>query len=64
MIKKVKEVVKIIEKDGWYFCEQKGSHMQFRHPAKSGKVTIPNHGLNEDLHHNMVASILKQAGLQ
>jgi predicted RNA binding protein YcfA (HicA-like mRNA interferase family) len=64
MIKKVKEMIKVIEKDGWYFHSQIGSHKQYRHPVKKGKVTIPDHGDNKDLHHFIVKSILKQAGLK
>ena len=64
MIKKVGEMIKIVEKDGWYLFSQKGSHMQFKHLTKEGKVTIPNHGKNKDMTHEMVKSILKQAGLK
>lgn len=64
MIKKVREMIKIIEKDGWYFKSQQGSHKQYVHPTKKGKVTIPDHGDNQDLHHIVVKSILKQAGLK
>jgi len=64
MIKKVREIIKIIEKDGWRFSVQKGSHKQYEHPIKKGKVTIPDHGKNKELHHKLVDSILKQAGLK
>ncbi len=64
MRKKVKELIDIIEADGWYFDRQKGSHMQFKHSIKSGTVTVPNHGLNDELDHFLVSSILKQAGLK
>jgi predicted RNA binding protein YcfA (HicA-like mRNA interferase family) len=64
MRKKVFEIIKIIEADGWYFDRQKGSHMQYRHPTKKGTVTIPNHGRNYELDHEVVNSILKQAGLK
>jgi len=62
MIKKVREMIKLVERDGWYIRRQKGSHLQYKHPTKKGKVTIPNHGLNEDLSHDIVRSILQQAG--
>lgn len=61
---KVKEIVKLIEEDGWYFYKQKGSHMQFKHDKKPGKVTIPNHGWNIDLPKGTEISILKQANLK
>jgi predicted RNA binding protein YcfA (HicA-like mRNA interferase family) len=56
-------MIKTIEDDGWYFHKQKGSHRQYRHPVKRGKVTVPNHGLNDVLGHNLVKSILIQAEL-
>lgn len=39
-----REVEKILLKDGWYQVKQKGSHHQYKHPEKPGKVTIPEHG--------------------
>ena len=57
-----REIEKIILKDGWYFKTAKGSHNQYKHPTKPGKVTIPNH--SGDLDKKTVDSILKQAGLK
>ncbi|MBE9126224.1 type II toxin-antitoxin system HicA family toxin [Coleofasciculus sp. LEGE 07092] len=37
---KVREVIKLIEEDGWYLARTRGSHRQFKHPTKSGLVTI------------------------
>jgi len=37
---KLSEIIKIIKKDGWYMVAQKGSHRQFKHPTKPGRVTI------------------------
>ena len=56
-----REIENILEKDGWYQVKQKGSHHQYKHPTKPGKVTIPEHG--EDLNLDTVKSIMKQAGL-
>ena len=56
-----REIRKIIEADGWKYKNTKGSHDQFIHPYKSGKVTIPNH--HGDLDPRTVKSILRQAGL-
>lgn len=64
MIKKVKEVIKMIEADGWRLYSQVGSHKQYKHPTKKGRVTIPDHGKNDDLDHKTVKSILTQAGLK
>ena len=37
-----KAIIQLIEKDGWYKVAQSGSHIQFRHPTKKGRVTIPH----------------------
>ena len=58
---KFREVEKILLKDGWYQVKQKGSHHQYKHPFKMGKVTVPEHG--GDIHIDIVKSILRQAGL-
>ncbi|MEG0246061.1 MAG: type II toxin-antitoxin system HicA family toxin [Pseudomonas sp.] len=55
-----REVIQIIEADGWY--EVKGSHHQFRHPVKRGRVTVPHP--KSDLPKGTVHNILKQAGLK
>jgi predicted RNA binding protein YcfA (HicA-like mRNA interferase family) len=52
-----------MELDGWVLYAQKGSHKQYKHPIKKGRVTIPDHGKSEVLEHVIVKSILKQAGL-
>ncbi len=58
-----KEMIKLIEADGWYLKTYKRtSHRQYTHPTKKGKVTI-NGKLSEDLDDFLVNSILKQAGL-
>lgn len=59
---RVREIAKIIMADGWYFVKQVGSHRQYKHPTKPGKVTIPIH--SGDLDIGTVNSILKQAGLK
>lgn len=60
---KVKEIIQIIESDGWFMIRQKGSHRQYRHPKKSGTVTIPGN-LNDDLPPGTANSVLKQAELK
>lgn len=64
MRKKVKEMIEIIEADGWFLSRQKGSHKQYKHSSKPGTVTVPDHGKNDELEHFLVNSILKQAGLK
>jgi predicted RNA binding protein YcfA (HicA-like mRNA interferase family) len=43
---KVRELLKVLKADGWYEATQKGSHLQLKHPAKPGKVTVPVHAGN------------------
>ena len=59
---KVREIIKLIEADGWYLLRTRGSHRQFKHPEKSGKVTIPGK-LSDDLPPGTLNSIVKQAQL-
>jgi len=60
---KIRDVVKLIEADGWYMVATKGSHRQYKHPTKRGRVTIAGH-LNDDLAPGTLNSIFKQAKLQ
>lgn len=53
---------KILKSDGWYEVKQVGSHHQYKHPTKPGKVTVPEHG-GRDINQTVAKSILKQAGL-
>lgn len=57
-----REVEKLLLQDGWYEVKQVGSHHQYKHPKKPGKVTIPEHK-GKDINLQVVKSILKQAGL-
>ncbi len=61
---KTRDILKLIRDDGWSFVRQTGSHAHFKHPAKPGIVTIPMHGMNDDLKKGTENSILKQAGLK
>jgi len=45
---KIREVIKLIEKDGWYLVRARGSHRQYKHTIKKGLVTISGH-LNADI---------------
>lgn len=60
---KVSELLSIIEKDGWYLAATRGSHRQFKHPTKSGRVTVPGKP-SDDLAPGTLNSILKQAKLK
>lgn len=57
-----RDIEKIITADGWRHKNTEGSHKQFYHPTKPGKVTIPQHKKELDI--RTVNSILRQAGLK
>ncbi len=57
-----REIEKLLLADGWYLADVSGSHHQYKHPSKPGKVTLPNH--RGDIPVRVVNSILKQAGLK
>ena len=60
---KVRDVIKLVEEDGWYVARGKGSHRQYKHPIKPGRVTIAGHP-GDDLSPGTLNSILKQARLK
>lgn len=60
---KVRDAIKLIEADGWYLVATKGSHRQYKHPTKPGRVTIAGHP-RDDLAPGTLNSILKQAQLE
>ena len=60
---KVREVIRIVERDGWYHVGTRGSHRHFRHPEKPGKVTIPGN-LGEEVPKGTWRNIQRQAGLR
>ena len=60
---KVKEFIKLIEADGWVQVKMRGSHRQFKHPNKPGKVTVSGK-LNVDIPPGTLNSALKQANLK
>jgi predicted RNA binding protein YcfA (HicA-like mRNA interferase family) len=60
---KVRDLVRMLEADGWRHRETKGSHPQYKHPAKPGRVTVPGHP-GDDVAAGTLESILKQAGLK
>jgi len=60
---KIREVIKLIEQDGWFLVATRGSHRQFKHARKPGRVTIAGHR-GDDLAPGTLNSVLKQAGLR
>ena len=56
------EIVKVLKNEGWFLHRIIGSHHQFKHPYKKGKVTVPHP--KKDLKPGTIDAILKQAGLK
>lgn len=63
MTTKIRDVIQLLEKDGWFLVNTVGSHRQYEHPTKRGKVTVAGK-LSDDVRKGTLASILKQAGLK
>ncbi len=60
---KIKEVIKLVEQDGWFWKRTNGSHRIYKHPLKLGTIVIAHHGA-KDVPEGTLKSILKQAGLE
>jgi predicted RNA binding protein YcfA (HicA-like mRNA interferase family) len=63
MPRKVRDMIKLIEQDGWSLDRTRGSHRQFKHSSKRGLVTIAGKP-GDDIARGTENSILKQAGLK
>jgi len=61
---KVRDVIKLVENDGWYLVRQKGSHKQYKHTIKKGVITIFVHKLSDEVAKGTLSSILKQAKIK
>lgn len=60
---KVSDVLSMLSDDGWYLVSTKGSHRQFKHPSKPGRVTVAGKP-SDDLAPGTLNSILKQSDLK
>lgn len=60
---KVREVIQLLEAEGWRLVVIKGSHRQFKHPERPGRVTVSGH-LGDDMPKGTLASVKRQAGLK
>jgi len=60
---KIRDVIKMIEKDGWFIIRTRGSHRQFKHKIKKGLVTIAGKP-SDELAPGTLNSVFKQAGLK
>ena len=63
MAMSVRDVIRLIEADGWKLMATRGSHRQYKHPSKPGRVTIAGHP-KDDLAPGTLNSILRQTGLK
>ena len=60
---KVSELLRLIHEDGWYLAVTRGSHRQFKHPTKPGRVTVPGKP-SDDVAPGTLNSVLQQASLK
>ena len=60
---KVIELLRLLHEDGWYLAVTRGSHRQFKHPSKPGRVTVPGKP-SDDIAPGTFNSVLKQASLK
>jgi predicted RNA binding protein YcfA (HicA-like mRNA interferase family) len=60
---KIRDLIRILERDGWLLARTRGSHRQYKHPTKRGVVTVAGHE-NDDIAKGTLNSVLKQAGLK
>ena len=57
-----REIIRALEKAGFYVHETHGSHVQLKHPSKPGRITVPYHQ-HFDMPKHIVRNIIRQAGL-
>ena len=60
---KVRDVIRLLEGEGWFLVETRGSHRQYKHPVRPGRVTVAGKP-SDDLAPGTLSSILKQSGLK
>ena len=60
---KVRDVIRLIEQDGWFLVATRGSHRQYKHQTKAGRVTIAGRP-SDDMAPGTLNSVLKQSGLK
>ena len=60
---KIRDAIRLIEGDGWFLIATRGSHRQYKHNAKSGRVTVAGKP-SDDVSPGTLNSILKRAGLK
>jgi predicted RNA binding protein YcfA (HicA-like mRNA interferase family) len=61
---KYRDIISLIEEDGWVLVRTNGSHRIYKHPIKPGIVPVPVHSLGNDVPTGLKQAILRQAGLR
>ena len=61
---KARDIIKLIEGEGWFLVRQKGSHRQFKHNTKKGLVTVAAHKMSDEIAIGTLISIFKQAQIK
>jgi predicted RNA binding protein YcfA (HicA-like mRNA interferase family) len=60
---KISEILRMLQADGWFLVATRGSHRQYKHPVKPGRVTVPGKP-SDDVAPGTLNSIVKQSGLK
>ena len=60
---KIGEILRMLQADGWFLVATRGSHRQYKHPVKFGRVTVPGKP-SDDVAAGTLNSIMKQSGLK
>ena len=60
---KISEILRMLQDDGWFLVATRGSHRQYKHPVKPGRVTVPGKP-SDDVAPGTLNSIMKQSGLK
>jgi len=61
---KYRDVIKLIEADGWFLVRTRGSHRVYHHPTKTGNVIVSVHNGGRDVAPGTLKAVLKQAGIE
>lgn len=61
---KYRDIIRMLEEDGWYQVRTNGSHRIYQHREKTGSIPVPVHSLGNDVPTGLKQAILKQAGLR
>jgi predicted RNA binding protein YcfA (HicA-like mRNA interferase family) len=60
---RIRDIIRLLERDGWRLVATRGSHRQYRHPTKPGRVTVAGKS-SDELARGTLSSVFKQAGLK